>query len=170
MAAGVILVELHNRLIGLDDKGNLVLNTSGIMPGNTGQTPFVVGKNIPSTIAISAAKGASANICNVTFQVQDALGNSLSGNFAFDVLLSDSATGFGLTATTPSGGVAAATSGGTVLGVDTTSKAVFVQTNSSGAFVLAITDTAKTLFYPVALGFNQFPAFVGAQLATANYT
>jgi hypothetical protein len=169
MAIGVILTEIHNRLLGFDSLGNLALNTSGITSGNTGQTPYLIGKNIPSQIAISAAKGASANICNVTFQVQDCFGNNLSGNFTFDALLSDSSTGFGLTATTPSGGIAAASSGGAILGVDTTSKAVLAQTNSSGAFILAITDTSKTGFYPVASGFNQFPAFVGAQLVSANY-
>ncbi len=171
MAAGQILTELHGREIGLDGQGNLVLATSGIAPeSNTqnGGSPGLVGKGILANLVISNGVGASSNICNVTFQLQDVFGNNISRIADLDVYLSDAATGIGLTATTASGGVAAASSGGTVLGALTTSKAIRAQTNASGTFVLAITDTAKTGFYPVgALGDRA--AVVGAQLTTASY-
>ena len=171
MAAGTILTELHGRELGLDGQGNLVLATSGIAPEtNTqnGGSPGLVGKGILASVAISNGVGASSNICNVTFQLQDVFGNAISRITDFDVYLSDAATGIGLTGTTASGGIAAASSGGTVLGALTTSKAIRAQTNASGAFVLAITDTAKTAFYPVA-AFGDRAITVGAQLTTASY-
>ena len=169
MPAGKKLVELHSPLLGIDGQGNLLLDTSGKLAEQIqlGNIPQFAGKGIPTGVAITNAVGASANIANVTFQVQDVAGNAIAGVFNLDVWLSDAATGAGLTATTASGGIAAASSGGTVLGVETTSKAVFAQTNTSGAFVLAITDTAKTGFYPAA-SLNT-TATVGAQLTTASY-
>ena len=171
MPAGYILTELHGLEIGIDGLGNLVLNTTGKLAEQVqkGNVPQLVGKSLPTTIAISNAPGASSNIANVTFQVSDALGNAFSGVFQFDLMLSDAATGLGLTATTASGGIAAAASGGTVIGVLTTSKAVKIQTNASGAFILAITDTSKTGFYPVAFFGAYNAAIVGAQLTTASY-
>ena len=166
---GTVLVELHGREVGLDSSGNLVLNTYGVLPNNPSLGPAeVVGRNIPYTLKISAAKGA-ANVTNVTFQVQDIYGNALSAVWEFTLYLSDAATGIGLTATTASGGIAAAASGGTVIGVLTTAKALRVSTNASGAFVLAITDTAKTGFYPVGNFPHDTPVTVGAQLVAANY-
>ena len=58
--------------------------------------------------------------------------------------------------------------GGAILGVGTTSKYVTAQANTSGAFILAITDTAKTLFYPCVVN-GKFAPIVGPQLTTANY-
>jgi hypothetical protein len=170
MAEGTILIDIHSRLIGLDAQGNIVLLTSGLVAEDAKRVgpPHITGKGIPTTFAISNGVGASSNISNVTFQMADCTGASVAGIFNFDLWLSDAATGIGLTATTASGGVAAATGGGTVIGVGTTSKMVRAQTNASGAFVLAITDTAKTAFYPCA-SFANLVAVVGAQLATASY-
>ena len=172
MPAGINLAEIHSPHIGIDGLGNINLGTaSGSMAEQVqkGNLPQIVGKNIPSAVAISNAVGASSNIANVTFQLQDVKGNNVAGNFEFDILLSDAATGLGLTATTASGGFAAASSGGTIIGTLTTSKAIRVQTNSSGAFILAITDTAKTGFYPVAYYSPYGQATVGTQLTTASY-
>ena len=173
MSQGVILKEIHNPLCGMDGLGNLVLNTVGMLAEQVkaGNIPTVVGKGIPTAIGISNGVGAASNIANVTFQMQDCYNNPVAGVFEFDILLSDSAAGLGLTATTASGGVAAASGGGAVLGALTTSKALRVQTNANGQFVLAITDTAKTGFYPVAQFGNQGanPAIVGAQLTSASY-
>lgn len=167
--SGKSLVHIHALLLSLDNEGNLLLNTSGRMAGQiaNGNTPRFGGKLIPSEVGISAAQGASTNIANVTFQVQDLAGNAVAGVFNLDILLSDAATGAGLTGTTASGGIAAAASGGTVIGTYTSAKALRVQTNTSGAFVLAITDSAHTGFYPVA--FHLGATFVGAQLVAANY-
>ena len=169
MSAGKTLVEIHRPLCGIDGLGNFNLNTVGKLNEQVqaGNIPIFGGKGIPTNVTITNAQGATSNICNVTFQVTDTSGNAVAGFFSLDVWLSDAATGGGLTATTASGGIAAAASGGAVFGVETTSKAVFVQTNSSGAFVLAITDTAKTGFYPVAC-INVVPT-VGAQLTSASY-
>ena len=171
MSAAVNLVELHSPLLGIDGLGNLNLGTVGKLAEQVAKSnlPQVIGPKLPTAVGITNGVGASANIANVTFQLQDALGAAVAGVFEFDIMLSDAATGLGLTATTASGGIAAASSGGTVLGVLTTSKAVRVQTNASGAFILAITDTAKTGFYPVAYVGAYLQATVGAQLTTASY-
>jgi hypothetical protein len=168
MAVGVILTELHRPLCGIDDQGNLVLGGSGNTDvTNTQGAPSIVGKNIPYNFAISYAPGG-ANIANVTFQLQDALGNNVARIINFDVWLSDAATGIGLTATTASGGFAAASGGGTIIGTGTTSKMCRAQTNAAGAFILAITDTANTGFFPCAQ-IGDRPAQVGAKLVAANY-
>jgi hypothetical protein len=170
MSLGVILIELHNKLIGLDGQGNLVLNTKGQLAESVqlGNTPGLVGPGIGNNYAITNGPGASANICNVLFQLTDSLGNPLSRVANFEIMLSDSATGAGLTATTPSGGVAAVAGEGVILSSLVASKLLAVQTNAAGLFGLAITDTAKTPFFPVALRLTAAPA-VGAQLTTASY-
>lgn len=168
-AEGVILDSIEGTLIGLDAVGNLVLNTKGKMPTTPPRgAGGVVGRGIPYNLAISAAAGA-ANVSNVSYQVQDVEGNALTGVFIFDILLSDAATGAGLTGTTASGGIAAAASGGAVIGVLTTSKALKVQTTTAGLFKLAITDTSKTGFYPCAQLSHAQTIQVGAQLVAGNY-
>ena len=170
MSAGIILTELHGIELGIDGQGNLCLNTKGKTAENVqlGNTPGLVGKGIPTSVVVTNAIGASSNICNVTLQVSDVLGNAVSGVFDMDILLSDAATGVGLTATTASGGIAAVSGSGSIIGTFTASKAARIQTNASGVFTLAITDTAKTGFYPVAQ-FANYSAFVGAQRTTASY-
>ena len=165
---GVILVEIHDPLIGIDVAGNLVLNTKGNMAATPAAGfPRLVGKGIPTNVAISNAKGGSANISLVTFQVGDISGNAVSGVFDLDVYLSDAATGVGLTSTTASGGIADGASGHT-LSIMTAAKALRVQTDATGKYILSITDTAKTTFYPCAvLAMNGIT--VGAQLTAASY-
>ena len=147
-------------------------NTFVTEPGkpSRGSVPGIVGSNIPFNCLITNAKNGTANLSNVSFQVQDMYGNAVAGVFELDIYLSDSAVGNGITATTPSGGVAALAASGTILGVLTTSKAVRVVTNAAGLFVLVITDTAKTAFYPVASFLPGVPVQVGAQLTAASYT
>lgn len=167
--AGKKLINIHARFLAIDNDGNLLLGTTGELAGQValGNIPHFGGHGIPSEVVITNGVGASSNICNVTYQVSDLEGNAVSGIFDLDILLSDASTGAGLTATTASGGIAAASSGGTVIGVLTSAKALRVQTNTSGAFILAITDSAKTGFYPVA--FHDNSNFVGAQLTSASY-
>ena len=171
-AEGAVLASIEGRLLGLDAAGNEVLNTyvAAQTKPSRGGIPGQVGVNIPYNMAISNAKGASSNLSNVSFQVQDIYGNPISGVFDFDAYLSDAATGIGLTATTASGGIAALAGAGTVLGALTTSKAIRAQTNANGLFTLVITDTAKTPFYPCAGLLPGYPVTVGAQLTTASYT
>lgn len=118
-------------------------------------------------VTTSAAAG-SANVCNVTYQVVDALGAALAGVFTFIVFLSDAATGVGLTATTASGTVVAGASG-TDLGDLTAKKAKVVQTDATGKYILSITDTVKTNFYPCAQIPGNGNTAVGTQLITGNY-
>lgn len=113
----------------------------------------------------SPAAGA-ATICNVTIQAQDGLGNNITGPVVVDLWLSDAASGTGLTATTPSGGISVTT--GTLFATLTTSKAVRAQTNATGGLVLQITDTARTGFF-VAVDNGLNVPKVSAQLVTGNY-
>lgn len=166
---GKILASIEGRLFGIDPAGNIALNTLTHMP----LTPAMgftqlVGKRMPYGFGISNAVGASANLSNVSFQLQDVNGNAISSVFEFDLYLSDAATGIGLTGTTASGGIAALAASGTILGVLTTAKALRVITNAAGLFVLVITDSAKTGFYPCAVA-PSGAVQVGAQLTTASY-
>lgn len=151
--ARLIKTSVHGRRLGLDKIDALV-----------------VGKEIDG-FSFSPAKGGSANICLVTIQ---ALNNEDQAVVSTDfpdtpvlVWLSDSATGAGLTATTPSGGIAAGATGN-VLGVLTTSKAIMAQM-INGVFILSITDTAKTGFYVCARNFAKPFSSFSAQLTSANY-
>lgn len=166
---GDILTSLEGRLLGLDPAGNLVLSTLNKMPLTPAAGyPQVVGKGIPYGFGITNGVGASANIANVLFQLQDVDGVAIAGVFTFYLYLSDSAVGAGLTATTASGGITSVTSDGSILDVGTTSKSLTVATNAAGLFGLAITDTAKTGFYPVA-ALPSGTVQVGAQLTAASY-
>ncbi len=169
MTAGKRLKDIHGNLVGIDDEGNFLLDTKGRLAGQVynANIPAYGGAGIPTNLTISNAAGGTQYYCDVTFQVADISGVAVAGYFNLDVWLSDAATGAALTATTASGGIAAETSGGAILGVGTTSKQVLAQTDSAGAFVLRIIDSAKTGFYPV--GSLGVTAFVGAQLTTASY-
>ena len=166
MTAGYRLINIHGPLLSIDDEGNLLLDTKGREAGQIAGSniPAFGGKGIPSQIVISNAAGTS-NIADVTFQVSDLAGTAVTGNYVFDVLLSDVSTGLGLTAQSPSS--AAAASGGTVLESLTASKNLRVQTNSGGNFVLAITDAGKHHYYPVAYYGGR--TFIGGQLTDASY-
>lgn len=170
--SGRRLIEIHSRYMGMGFNGDFILDSAvDYLAGQAqlGNTPHFGGAKIPTEILITNGVGASANIANVSFQVADLKGNAVAQVFNFDIWLSDAATGAGLTATTASGGVAAVATDGLVWSVATASKAIRVQTNAVGLFVLAITDTAKTGFFPAAQNVNSGEAVVGAQLTTASY-
>ena len=162
------LIEIHRPLLGITVSGNLKLDTIGKLAGQVaaGNVPVFGGKGIPSGVTISNAAGTT-NISNVTFQVSDLDGIAVAGNYSLMLLLSDATTGLGLTTHTASGGIAAASSGGTVILAEVASKALHVQTNSAGAFVLAITDSAKNLFVPVAYWAGR--SSIGAALTAGSY-
>lgn len=121
----------------------------------------------PCLCTIAAAAGSS-NVCEVTFTVKDGSGTAVTGPVILDILLSDAATGAGLTTTTASGAVAAKASSGTDLSTLVSKKALKVQTKADGTYVLSITDSAKTGFYPVA-HIPGIKAIVGTQLVSGNY-
>lgn len=135
--------------------------------GNGGNAPFVEGANVPTKFAISAAASTS-NISLVTFQALDGAGQPVAAPVNFTLFLSDSAVGAGMTASTASGTVVAGAAG-VDFGDITAKKAKNVQTDITGKYILAITDTAKTHFYPCAILDNTGLPFVGPQLTTANY-
>lgn len=170
MPAGYILVEIHSPLVGIDNRGNLVLNTYGKMGEQveSGHIPELAGLEIPTAIAITNAAGGTQYYCDVGFQIEDCFSNALKGVYDLDITLSDASTGAGLTATTPSGGISAESTDGTILSVYVAGKALRVQTNANGFFGLQIIDSAKTLYYPVALWKGR-PAIIGAQLTAGSY-
>ena len=168
MAEGAILNSIEGRSCGLDDHGNLVLN-SATAPAGTPARGYagIVGPGIPSKVGISNAAGGTQYYSLVTFQVQDALGSAVSAVFNLDVFLSDASTGIGLTGTTASGGIADGASGKT-LSIMTSAKALRVQTDATGKYILQIIDSSKTTFYPCANLAGQ-GVTVGAQLTAASY-
>ena len=107
-------------------------------------------KEIPSDIAFAIAAGG-ANVSEITISVTDISGNVITGVHNLTVILSDAATGVGLTGTSASGTVQAKSASGTDLAALTAKKALVVQTLVDGTYILEITDTAKTGFY-VAVG------------------
>src|SRR5262249_12637703 len=124
------------------------------------------GQNMPEQVAITNA-ASTANVSLVSFQVEDGAGNALAGVFVLDVLLSDAATGAGLTANAATGNVQSAGTNGADLGTLTAKKALRVQTDATGLYVLSITDTAKHTYYPCAVLGSR--TTVGAQLTGASY-
>lgn len=118
------------------------------------------------TFAITAA---GANVSEVTVTVKDGAGSTVAGVHHFDIYLTDSATGAGLTGTTASGTVTAKAASGVVLSTYTAKKALRVQTLATGVFVLEITDTAKSGFFVAAVVPVTGRVVVSAQLVTGSY-
>lgn len=131
----------------------------------------------------AAANGDATNQTYVTVTAKDANGNPIPfAHFLF--YWSDSAAGVGITATASSGtsGLLIGTGAGSATGslindvtaatpnVATSRVPMHVATSSAGTVVIGVIDSAKTLFYPVAmrLDCNCAPS-VGTKLATANY-
>lgn len=143
--------SLHGRRLGLGPNDELVSNEVTILQ--------------PRVHSISVAAGA-ANVCNVTVLVKNQNGVLVAGVRQIEFFLSDAATGAGLTATAASGTVAPVT--GTLLTALTAKKHLICQTDATGTLVVAITDTAKTGFYPCVNG-SFDGTIAGAQLVTGNY-
>lgn len=140
---------------------------AGGLQSNNGLSAFN-GVVLPGKISFAAAAGGTQYYCAVTITVQDNGGNPIINTpFDMDVILSDAATGVGVTATTPSGGISATT--GTVLNIYVAGKAVYAQTNGAGQIVLQIIDSAKTGFYIMVQGCALPVPYVSPQLVAANY-
>lgn len=125
-------------------------------------------KQIPATITFTPTAGA-ANVCNVAIEIKNADGTAITEPRVFDVYLSDSSTGVGLTAVTASGTVTNKASSGVVFGTNTAKKALRVQSLATGIFTLEITDTAKTGFYVCVVDPTTGTNYISSQLVTANY-
>lgn len=115
--------------------------------------------------ATAAVAAGAANIALVTFTLRNARGDPVPYG-VFEVYLSDSAVGAGLTATAASGAVAAGAAGAD-LGTGTAKKHLRVQAGAAGTYILSITDTAKTLF--VVCSINDGLPQVHLTLVTGNY-
>lgn len=168
MATDRRFIDIHHPMLSIGAAGNLLLETTKrlAVQEQQGNIPHLMGTGLPSEFTIAAAAGA-ANVCNVTFTLVDLAPAAVLTPLLFDIWLSDAATGAGLTATTATGGIAAVT--GVIWSVQTASKALRVQANASGVFTLAITDTAKTTFFPAAQNPASGLVTVGTRLVTANY-
>lgn len=128
-------------------------------------TPQLAGQ--PASITLTPAAGTT-NQCIVTIQALDGAGNAIAYPVTLDVLISDAASGAGLTAVAISGAVANSGTAGTDLIAMTAKKALRVQTDATGKYTLSITDSAKSGLYVVASLGGKKP-FVSPQLITANY-
>ena len=120
----------------------------------------------PASVTFAPAAGAT-NVCEVTCTVKDAAGVAMARPVMFDLFLSDSSVGAGLTSTTASGAVAAK-AGSQDVATLTSKKALRVQTSALGIYVLSITDSAKTAFRVCA----QLPGgkvSISAALISGNY-
>lgn len=133
-------VEGLDRQAGLSNTPHFVLNTNP-----AGGRFGAIGSAFTAT-AVAATDGA--NVTLITITIKDIAGTAIAYPEVFDVILSDAASGFGVTATTASGTVAGKTDGttGKDLQIYVTKKAFRVQATASGTYQLSITDTAKTLF------------------------
>jgi hypothetical protein len=126
---------------------------------------FNLGDPVSATFVPTAG---AANICEVLVTMLDGGGNIVTGPLAYDLYLSDAATGVGLTGTTASGTVTAKAASGAVLSTYTAKKDLRVQTLATGLFTLEITDTAKSPFYVCARMPNGSTQ-VSDALVTADY-
>lgn len=109
----------------------------------------VGNKELPSDISFVIAAGG-ANVSEITIAATDISGNTIIGVHNLTIILSDAATGVGLTGTSASGTVQAKSASGTDLAALTAKKALAVNTLADGTYILEITDTAKTGFYVAA--------------------
>jgi hypothetical protein len=130
------------------------------MPDNVDQRMFTRPFYATATVAPG---GSTVSLVSIALKN---VNGAATGQSAFDVFLSDSAVGAGLTATTASGAVAAGASG-VDLGDLTSKKYKRVQTSTAGLYILSITDSAKTAFKVCAVidGITS----VLATLSTASY-
>lgn len=123
------------------------------------------GTGIPQ-LFVMQGYGISANAVEVTGCVVDFEGLPIQQPFMFDLWLSDSFAGEGLTATTPSGGVVIGDYG-TIIATYTASKAWKIQADADGLFQIVITDTSKTPY--VVCGCLDNVVKVGVALAEEDY-
>ena len=115
-------------------------------------------------LSITAVPGA-ATVTTVTIQLQDNGGQNVANQpYDFDLILSDSAFGVGLTATVTQ---AVAFTSGIILNTYTANKAYYVQCDATGKVVFTLTDAARTQFYIMIQTPNAGPTVV--RILTANY-
>lgn len=95
-----------------------------------------------ATCTIAYAASATTDGIEATYTFKDAAGAAVSGIHTVQVYISDDADGNGLTATSASGALTAAT--GTILTALTAKKHVIANTSSAGVLKLLLVDAANT--------------------------
>jgi hypothetical protein len=143
------MTELHGRRLGLTQDNRI---------GAPGQ---------PYKVTMSAATNGS-NKSLVTLTVVDNEDKAVAACHVMHLILSDAATGKGLTGTTASGNVQAG-SKGTDLQAITAKKHLLVQTDETGVYILDITDSAKVQAYVCCVVAGSTPFLVAGRILTANY-
>lgn len=166
--SGATRIYVKQQPVGQTINGNTVV-TEEVSDAGSLQSMYGLqslnGVILPSKVSIVAAKG-SANVCIVTITVQDNGGQPIVNTpYDFDVILSDSPYGVGVTATAPSASAVVTT--GANLNSYAANKAFYVQCNAAGLVVLTITDTAKTPYVVMAQAPNGVPTVLA--LAGGNY-
>lgn len=102
----------------------------------------VNGAVSPANVTISYAASATTDGIEATLTVVDSEGTAIPAIHALDVYVSDDADGSGLTATSASGALTAAT--GTILTAHTAKKHVQANTDANGVLTLLLVDSANT--------------------------
>lgn len=125
------------------------------------------GNSIPTDVVFGFTAGA-ANVAEVEISVTNKDGQVIPGVHVLDIMLSDAATGVGITGTSASGTVQAKAASGTDYGALTAKKALRVSTLATGKYTLEITDNAKTGFYVVA-SVACAPVQVSRQMVAGDY-
>lgn len=94
------------------------------------------------SVSISYAASTTTDGIEATFQVVDGSGDSIAAIHTLNAWISDDANGSGLTATSASGALTAAT--GTILTALTAKKHVIANTDANGTLTLLLVDSANT--------------------------
>lgn len=115
-------------------------NFSG--PVNSTNGFKIGGTAVPADVSISYAASATTDGIEATLTVLDGEGNAVSGIHTLECWISDDANGSGLTATSASGALTAAT--GTILSAHTAKKHVSANTDANGVLTLLLVDSANT--------------------------
>lgn len=121
---------------------------NGFRQANSGDenAPFFENTNVTTNVAFAIAAGGS-NISEIAVSLLDGLGNLVEQALAFEIWLSDAATGATLTTTGASGTVQVKSASGDDFAVLTAKKALLAQSLATGVYTLEITDSAKTGFF-----------------------
>lgn len=112
---------------------NTSTGTATLIPMNDAYEPF--------TVTIGLAASATTNGMDITVTVKDADGNTMAGIYAFEMYMSEAATGIGITGDTYSGDLTASVGGISL--ERTAKKAWLVQTHTTGIFTATLVDLAK---------------------------
>jgi len=112
---------------------NTTTGVATLIPMNDGYEPF--------NVSIALAASGTTDGMAITVTTLDSDGNTIAGIYAYEMYMSEAATGIGLTADTYSGDLTAVTGG--IAAVRTAKKAWLVQTHTTGVFVATLVDSAN---------------------------